>query len=96
MSIWKRLVHEANCYFHSSLHGIILAEAYGVPAVFLAGKDFGLFKYIDYYMGTGRDIMVYARSIEEALAITPMPLPELNDMQKALLNVFPRDMWESK
>ena len=34
----------------SSLHGIILAEAYGVPAVFFRGLGKQIdFKYLDYY-----------------------------------------------
>ena len=46
----------------SSLHGIILAEAYGVPAVRVSFgrssdkiRDFD-FKHADYYEGTGRDL----------------------------------------
>lgn len=78
----------------SSLHGIILAESYGIPAVFLAGEGFDLFKYKDYYMGTGRRSMVYARSVKEAMNITPMNLPELDNAQKILLDAFPKDLWE--
>jgi pyruvyltransferase len=42
----------------SSLHGIILAEAYGVPAVWVRASDRlsgGSFKFDDYYLSTGRD-----------------------------------------
>lgn len=43
----------------SSLHGIILAEAYGVPATrmqyFVSPRDFD-FKHADYYEGTGRSL----------------------------------------
>lgn len=37
----------------SSLHGIILAETYGVPAILLNNGD--LFKYMDWYESTGRN-----------------------------------------
>ena len=41
--------------YTSSLHGIILAEAYGVPAVFFRGlEDYWDFKYYDWYQSTGR------------------------------------------
>jgi pyruvyltransferase len=42
----------------SSLHGIIFAEAYGIPAHWLEVSDRvlgGGFKFADYYEGTGRD-----------------------------------------
>jgi pyruvyltransferase len=42
----------------SSLHGIILAEAYGVPAVWVHASDRlsgGSFKFDDYYLSTGRE-----------------------------------------
>jgi pyruvyltransferase len=42
----------------SSLHGIIVAETYGVPAVWVRAGDRltgGSFKFDDYYLSTGRD-----------------------------------------
>jgi pyruvyltransferase len=42
----------------SSLHGIIVAEAYGIPAVWVQptnGLKGGRFKFNDYYEGTDRD-----------------------------------------
>ena len=39
----------------SSLHGIILAESYGVPALFLhRGMEYSMIKYLDWYYSTGR------------------------------------------
>ena len=38
----------------SSLHGVILAEAYGIPATYLdSGNGENRFKYDDYYAGHG-------------------------------------------
>lgn len=78
----------------SSLHGIILAEAYGVPAVLLNYQEIDLLKYYDYYYSTGRRNVKVASSIKEALETEPMELPDLSDMQKNLLDSFPYDLFE--
>lgn len=78
----------------SSLHGIILAEAYRVPAVLLLKEGHSLFKFEDYYISTGRNDIIVTHSIEEALKICPMPLPDFHEMQDKLLNSFPYDLWE--
>ena len=79
----------------SSLHGIILAEAYGVPAVFFRGlqkrEDF---KYLDYYYSTDRFDVKIAESFEEALSMEPLPHPDLKPLQEDLLKTFPYDLWE--
>ena len=81
--------------YTSSLHGIILAETYGVPAVFFRGlphyKDF---KYLDYYHSTGRNDVILADSFEDALCVSAPPIPNLNKLQEGLLNSFPYDLWE--
>ena len=83
--------------FTSSLHGIILAEAYGVPAVFFRGlpkyKDF---KYLDYYYSTGRYDVILSDSFEKALTVSPLPLPNLSNLKADLLNSFPYDLWETE
>lgn len=79
----------------SSLHGIILAESYGVPAVFLAAdRDVEMMKYYDWYYSTGRYSVNVAMTIEEAIAMKPMELPNLAGMQDRLLKSFPYDLWE--
>lgn len=78
----------------SSLHGIILAEAYGVPAIFLCeGMDASMLKFMDWYHSTGRTEIKIAHSIQEALTMEPMPLPELASMQQELIDAFPRDIF---
>ncbi len=80
----------------SSLHGIILAEAYGIPAVLLNNNDIDLLKYYDYYFSTGRKSVKVTSSIEEALSIKPMPLPDLSEMQEKLIDTFPYDLFDTK
>ena len=83
----------------SSLHGIILAESYGIPAVLFLPEvvqgNLTLYKYQDYYYGTGRYEFPVAKTIKEALSITPSPLPDLTQQRKKLKDVFPADLWEA-
>lgn len=82
----------------ASLHGVILAEAYGVPAVLLdVGGSEPRFKYDDYYTGTGRTAYRVARSVDEALAMghgaTP---PDVGAIASRLLHAFPYDLWDAE
>ncbi|QNM95045.1 polysaccharide pyruvyl transferase family protein [Chitinimonas koreensis] len=57
---WQTVVSEiAACerIVSTSLHGLIVAEAYGIPAVWLreSGSE-GFVKFADYYLGTGRAV----------------------------------------
>lgn len=79
----------------SSLHAVILSDAYGIPSVLFRGlgkdKDF---KYMDYYYSTGRKDIKIADSIEDAMKMEPLPLPDLKDLQEGLLKTFPYDLWD--
>lgn len=93
---YKQFVEEikaSKLIISSSLHGIIFAEVYGINAVMLnPGKD--LFKYFDYYYSTQRCVFPIAESVEEALQIKPVHLPEFEEMREKLLAAFPTDMWK--
>lgn len=79
----------------SSLHGIILAEAFKIPARFLRITDHEpLFKYQDYYEGTGRKSFTYATSVQQALSLGGEP-PYTCDL-KALIKAFPFDYWPAE
>ena len=76
----------------SSLHGIIVAEAFGIPARLLRVTDNQpLFKYQDYYEGTGRPDFTYANTIEEAILMGGEK-PFICDLEK-LYASFPFDCW---
>jgi len=76
----------------SSLHGIVVAEAYGIPARYLRITETEpLYKYLDYYLGTNRADFQYATSIEEALEMGGEP-PFECDLQK-LYDSFPFEYW---
>lgn len=79
----------------SSLHGIILAEVYGVPAVWYRGLPKTVdFKYLDYYYSTGRCDIPLLTTIEEAMKAEPLPIPDLTELQQGLLKTFPYDLCE--
>ncbi len=93
-SVIDRIVSCKKVY-SSSLHGIILAEAYGVPAVFFRGIPSVIdFKYKDYYASTGRYNVPMAGSLAEAIGTTPPSIPDLSALQRGLLESFPYDLWE--
>ncbi len=78
----------AEAVYSSSLHGIIFAEALGIPAYWLrskSGED--QFKFHDYYYGTGRyDVKVFD-DLADALKASPMPLPQFR--VREYLDTFP-------
>lgn len=77
----------------SSLHGIILAESYGISAILLKPqKDF--LKYYDWYYSTGRYSFPIANSIQDAIKMKPAPLPDLSPLREGLLQTFPYDLYE--
>ena len=77
-----------------SLHGIILAECYGVPAVLIHENGLDLTKYKDYYYSTGRKEFPVAESVEQALKTTPADLPDLRALREGLITSFPVDLFE--
>lgn len=92
---WNRCITqilEAELVIASSLHAVIVAEAYGIPARLVRITDTeGLFKYQDYYEGTGRKNFQFAKSVPEALEMGGME-PVIFDEAK-LLSAFPLDLW---
>ena len=94
---WNRCVEAIighDLVLASSLHGLIIAEAFGVPARYVRLTETeNLFKYTDYYEGTGRPDFRYARSIAEGLEMGGERPPVFD--ADPLLRAFPFDLWES-
>lgn len=79
----------------SSLHGLIIAEAFGVPVQVVASRVENQFKYYDYIEGTGRSELRSVSTIDEAqLRHRKRDILEpLNFDSKALLSSFPLNLW---
>lgn len=61
-------IRRSELVLSSSLHGLICAEALGVPARLIRFTQHEhLFKYEDYFLSTGRPDFKYAASVDEAL-----------------------------
>ncbi len=81
----------------SSLHGIILAEAYGIPAVFLQDRAARLnYKYEDWYLSTGRRLSGALTSAEDGIAcrLPDLDMRKITQLQEMLLESFPADLWQ--
>jgi len=78
----------------SSLHGIIIAEAFGIPARWLRTKAHNppAMKYYDYYLQTGRTPSPCA-TLDAGIRAGGEPLPDLDD--RMLLETFPWDVFPS-
>ncbi|MCC4116440.1 polysaccharide pyruvyl transferase family protein [Aromatoleum toluclasticum] len=92
---WNVVVAEilkARLVLASSLHGLVIAEAFGIPARYVRlSETENLFKYRDYYYGTGRTDFEYASSIPQALEMGGMPAFAFDP--RPLLGAFPWDLW---
>lgn len=93
---WEEIVKkitQSKLVISSSLHGLIVAESYGIPAGLLKMTWIeSLLKYEDYYESTGRPNFKYASSVQEAVKLDGED-PAIIDKQ-LLLDAFPWDYFE--
>lgn len=94
---WHEVVQsivESKFVISGSLHGIIVAESYGIPARLLYNNSSEpLFKYIDYYLGTHRHNVSYACNVKEALLMGGAELPQID--VESILHSFPYDHYRT-
>ncbi|MDT9593464.1 polysaccharide pyruvyl transferase family protein [Nocardioides zeae] len=86
-----REIASAELVVASSLHGLIVADALGVPARPLQPQAEDRFKYDDYARGTGRDPFELAADLDAADALGPVPAPDWDPAP--LLDAFPAFLW---
>lgn len=95
---WQEVVRKilnSKFVISSALSGIIVAEAFGIPARLIISPNENnsenIFKYADYYHGTNRFNFRFATSVEEALEMGGEPMPECD--LESLLQAFPYDLF---
>ena len=77
----------------SSLHGIVIAEAFGIPVRPLSSVAEAPFKYEDYALGTGRDSLPTSETLDDAVRAGPIEPIEWDP--QPLLSAFPYDLWRN-
>jgi len=82
----------------SSLHGLIVADSYGVPCVHTTFKHKligGDYKFLDYYSVTGRDykcikfLQILDDDFNDQLIADYKPVANLREIQRGLMKSFP-------
>jgi pyruvyltransferase len=76
----------------SSLHGIIVAEALGIPVRVLRSSTEPDFKYEDYFRGTGRDNFPAYDTVEQAM-LGKSPCPCVFSVSQ-IIESFPFDSFD--
>ncbi|WP_368498771.1 polysaccharide pyruvyl transferase family protein [Herbiconiux sp. A18JL235] len=77
----------------SSLHAMIIAESLGIPARLVVSGTEPIYKFDDYYRGTGRAGAEPAPNIKEAIKMGGQR--PIDWSPAPLLNAFPVDLWTS-
>ncbi|NKX46088.1 polysaccharide pyruvyl transferase family protein [Roseicyclus persicicus] len=82
----------------ASLHGLVVADAYGVPSTWMDPAEQGRMKYLDYAASIGRPLL-HPVAIDEVPALAPRaptgPLPYAEGIaraREALLTHFPAEL----
>jgi len=76
----------------SSLHGLVIADAFGIPCAHLRLSETEPdFKYRDYCEGVGRTEFWSSTCVDEALDRGALPAIDFD--AEPLLNSFPYDLW---
>ena len=93
---WQSVIDRISRAAHvvsTSLHGLVIADAFGIPCTYLRlSEEEKLFKYEDYVLGVGRQELAVTHSRVEAVRRAPMdpPKPALTALKAA----FPYDLWQ--
>ena len=94
---WREVAMEiqaSDFVVSSSLHGIILADVFGVKCRPLLSLFESAFKFDDYLLSTQREGVRFARTVMEALELGAIEKPKLN--LDPLFNAFPLDIFAGR
>lgn len=87
-----RSIARAKFVVATSLHGVVVADALGIPARLVASRVESMFKYRDYLAGTGRPLTRVAASFDEAIRIGEHAALDMD--LDLLMEAFPYDLWQ--
>lgn len=87
-----RAIASATHVVGSSLHAMVIADAYGVPSTLVRSQSEPTFKYEDYYRGTGRAAPAIVPTWEAGIS-AETAAPITNWDASALLDAFPSELW---
>lgn len=94
-SPWPHVVQRivnSQLVISSSLHGLIIADAFSIPCIYLRLSEHeSFFKFEDYILGSNRNGLAVATSLPQAYRLSPI-MPGLPDLS-ALKAAFPYDLW---
>ena len=79
----------------SSLHGLVISEALGIPVALVRSRAEPSFKYDDYFSGTGRTDVPSYDDLGAGLAAPTTPA-EMSWDPGPLLDAFPWDLWDAR
>jgi pyruvyltransferase len=95
-SPWQQVVGRiarARTVYASSLHGLVIAEAFGVPALRITARLEQDFKYEDYALGSGEDLLPVFPDLPAALAAPRAGRAAFRPDPDRLMEAFPHDLW---
>lgn len=78
----------------SSLHGVIISESYGIPALMHQPSVEPLLKYCDWYYSTDRLSFPIATKLDDVLTMETPCIPNLEELRKKQKKAFPYDLYE--
>lgn len=80
----------------SSLHGLIIAETYGIPTIWYNPEGRGEFKYKDWYLSIGITNPVMTKSLSAIGKETNSNLNvKISKMVNPLIKAFPFELWRT-
>ncbi len=81
----------------SSLHGLIIAESYGVPTIWYNPQGRGTFKYKDWYLSIGVKDPAAINNLSEIGEKRNVGLDsKISQLVEPLMNSFPFELWSKK
>lgn len=95
-SPWRECVARiarARAVYASSLHGLVIAEAFGVPALRITARLEQDLKYEDYALGSGSGLLPVLPDLPTALTTPATRREGFGPDLDALMEAFPHELW---